>query len=301
MPPYFSLFPILFSRLLGAVLTLALATQDPSWIRVGRVTAVYWPGEERLAMSLAQLADEPGSWPGISAPAARPIRLILAGTTARFDSLTGGRVPVWSGAVAFPASNTIIVRLKDDPRRALRHELAHLALHGVVLRVPRWFDEGYAALAAGEWDRLDALRVNWRLARGDVPTLEELDADLNSGAARAEAAYALATTAVQFLARVGGDRGLEPLLTALARTPDLDRALRESHSATLAQIEELWHRDLRRRYGWLALLSSLGIFWSVVALLLGAAWLWRRRRDRERRSRLDEGWELPPEEPGPSA
>src|SRR2546427_7231813 len=38
-----------------------------------------------------------------------------------------------------------------------------------------WFEEGYAAVAAGEWDRLDALRLNWQVARGMQLDLDELD------------------------------------------------------------------------------------------------------------------------------
>jgi hypothetical protein len=229
--------------------------------------------------------------------------LILAATTARFDSITGGRAPSWSGAVAEPESHTIVLKLKGDPLRALRHELAHLALHSAVTDVPRWFDEGYAAWASGEWDRLDALRVNWELARGMPPNLEDLNRDLEGegGTTRAVAAYALSATAVQLLVRIGGDRGLEPLINSLRRTENIDRALREAHAVTLDQFEELWHRDLRRRYGWLAFVSSATIYWGALAMFLIVAWVWRRRRDRIRRLKLDEGWEIPPDEMPPSA
>jgi MYXO-CTERM domain-containing protein len=227
--------------------------------------------------------------------------LLLAGSGARFDSLTEGRAPSWSGAVAFPASNTIVIKLKGDPARALRHELAHLALHAAVSQVPRWFDEGYAAWAAGEWDRLDVLRVNWELARGAPPTLDQLNRDLQGATARAEAAYALSASAVQLLARIGGDRGLEPLVTALRHASSFDAALREAHAVTLDQFEELWHRDLRRRYGWLSFLTSATVLWGWLAVLLVMVWAWRRRRDRARRLALDEGWEIPPDEPPPTS
>src|SRR5207247_917613 len=98
-----------------------------------------------------------GPWPG------RPVRVILAPPRATFDSLTRGRLPGWSEGAAFPEAGTIVL-LSDHPSArlsvALRHELAHLALRTRVRRrLPLWFDEGYAAVAAGEWDRLDALRL----------------------------------------------------------------------------------------------------------------------------------------------
>src|SRR5207237_1347579 len=80
------------------------------------------------------------------------------------------RQPGWSEGAAFPEAGTIVL-LSDRPSArlsvALRHELAHLALRTRVRRrLPLWFEEGYAAVAAGEWDRLDALRLNWQVARG---------------------------------------------------------------------------------------------------------------------------------------
>jgi hypothetical protein len=291
---------IAYMPLIPLMLLMPLVQGPPS-LTVGRVTAIYWPGTERAAASFAAMADQSGPWPGVPQAASRPIRLILADNTARFDSLTGGHAPPWSEAVAFPAENTIIVRTRGDPRRSLRHELAHLALHSAISSAPRWFDEGYAAWASGEWDRVDVLRVNWELARGRPPTFDQLNRDLQGGAGRAEAAYALAATAVQMLARIGGEHGLEPIITALGRTSDFDTALRQAHAVTLDQFEELWHKDLKRRYGWLSFFSSVTIFWGMLTAVLIVAWLWRRRRDRERRVALDEGWELPPEEPPPSA
>ncbi len=263
-------------------------------MQVGRVTVIYWAGEATVAAALAELADRAVVWPGIREPSQRRIRLVLASTAQRFDSLTAGRVPEWGVGAAFPASNTIVLRLTGRPRRVLRHELAHLALHSVVQHVPRWFDEGYAARAAEEWDRLGALRVNWTLLRGAIPSLHDLDAYLRRGnAAEVDAAYALSTTAVILLERLGGDRGLEPLLTTLQGTRNFDLALRATHQMTLGQLERLWQRDVRKRYGWLLVFSSLTVFWAFAGVMLALLWMWRRQRDRGRRAALDEGWVIP--------
>jgi hypothetical protein len=273
------------------MLGLLVAAQGPSWLQVGRVTAVYWEGDATKAAALAELADRMWPWPGIREPVEHPIRLVVVSDAERFDSLTAGRLPEWGVAAAFPATNTIVLRPMGDPRRALRHELAHLALHSVVRSVPRWFDEGYAVWAAGEWGRLEALRVNWALLRGERPSLIELDGYLRGPtASSAEAAYALAATAVLFLERLGGERGLEPILLALATDGDIDRALRRSYQVTLGQFEDLWRRDLKNRYGWLLVLSTFSAFWAVAGVMLVALWVWRRHRDQERRAALDEGW-----------
>ena len=263
---------------------------------MGLVRAVFWPGDERLATALAEAADQAGPWPGLERPAPFPITLLLTRSAARFDSLTRNQLPAWSGAAAFPGSSTIVLRVSGDPMRTLRHELAHLVLARAVPHAPLWFAEGYAVRAAGEWDGLDGLALNWRILRGRPPTFRELDRELRAGAGHARAAYVLAASAVLYLERLGGERGLELLLTRLQQERSFERAVRTTHLLTMEGLEANWHRDLRRRYGWLLFGSSLTVFWGLTALAVGVVWWRRRRRDRVRRAALDEGWEVPPPE-----
>ena len=287
------------------LLPLLLQSAGPSAVTVGRVTAIAWPDQEPLAVALAEAADRTAPFPGIGPLPARPIRLILAPTRARFDSLTRGRLPPWSEGAAFPESGTIVLLSDGPPDRlsaALRHELGHLALHWRlgVHRPPLWFDEGYAAFAAAEWDRLEALRLNWQIARGVRMDLDEVDQALRSDRPDAQTAYALATTAVLLLDRWGGTRGLGPLIDRLAELPTFDTALRAVYHVTEGDFESRWERDVATRYGLLSWAEAVGLFWAVLAVLL--IWLvrLRRRRDAARRARLDEGWTLPDDE-GPSA
>ncbi|MBI3981811.1 MAG: hypothetical protein HY337_02790 [Gemmatimonadetes bacterium] len=274
----------------GGTARARAASQGPEMVRVGDAEAVFWPGDGVLAAALAEAADRAGPWPGLPDSVRLPVRIIVARSDRQFDSLTAGRLPGWGAGAAFPGARTVVVQGRGDPFRILRHELAHVALHAVVRRAPLWLDEGYASRAAGEWDRLDALRVNLAVAAGRVPTLRALVAELRGSAPRAEAAYALATTAVLLLERLGGERGLAPLMTALAATGDLDRALRASYQLSLEQFERRWHEDLRARYGWVSLLGSVGALWAVVLLTVGGLWYRRRRRDAARRKALDDGW-----------
>ncbi|HEX9603862.1 MAG TPA: hypothetical protein VF973_08935 [Myxococcales bacterium] len=271
---------------------------------VGRVTAVAWPGQQALALALAQAVDGAAPFPGVGPLPDHPIRVILAPTRATFDSLTAGRLPSWSEGAAFPDRGTVVL-LSDRPSvglsTALRHELAHLALRARVRRpLPLWFEEGYAAVAAGEWDRLDALRLNWQVARGVQLDLDELDRMLRSDRPDAATAYALATTAVLLLERWGGGHGLEPLIDHLTRDATLDLALRHTYHLTEGDFEVRWQRDVASRYGWLGWASAVGLFWAALGLVL--IWLvrLRRRRDRARRALLDEGWTVP-EDDAPTA
>lgn len=285
------------SSLVIFAVSVGLSFQQPATVRVGRVEAVYWKGDEAAATALAEFADRAGPWPGMPALDSAPIRLIVTRSAERFDSVTRGRLPSWSGGAAFPRSNTVVIMLGGDPFGTLAHELAHLALHRAAARLPLWFAEGYAARAAQEWGRLDALGLNWALMTGDIPSFGRLNAELRSGPTHARAAYALATAAVLFLERLGRERGLGPLIANAGATGSFERAVRRTHLVTLDQLEAIWHRDIRARYGWLRIFTSFALFWSVTAVVVGVVWARRRSRDRDRKALLDEGWVIPPEEP----
>jgi hypothetical protein len=259
---------------------------------VGRITAVAWPGQRALATALAEFADRSRDFPGIGPLPDRPIRLILAPTRALYDSLTRGRLPLWSEGAAFPDASTIVLLTDKSPNRptvaALRHELAHLALRWRVgYHAPLWFEEGYAAVAAQEWDRLDALRLNWQLARGVRMNLDDVERSLRGARGDAETGYALATTAVLMLERWGEGRGLAPLIANLPQSKSFDAALRATYHVTESDFEERWQRDIGSRYGWLSLAGALGFFWLALGSVLAALVLLRRRRDREKRAALE--------------
>ena len=264
----------------------------PSATQVGRVTAVAWPGQEALAVAIAETADRARDFPGIGALPDRPMRIVLAPTRAIYDSLTRGRLPLWSEGAAFPDAGTIVL-LSDgptvQPSNALRHELAHLALRWEVgRRAPLWFEEGYAAVAAREWGRLDALALNWQVARGMRMNLDDVDRALRGARGDAEAGYALAATAVLLLQRWGGERGLEPLLTNLARAESFDAALRATYHVTEGDFELRWQKDVGSRYGWFSWATAMGFFWLAIGSLLVALVMLRRRRDRAKRVALEE-------------
>jgi len=255
-----------------------------------------------LAMSLGDAAAEPRQWYGLGRRLPGPLRLIVVRGDQRVARLVTEGAPSWGAGFTFPGSRTILIRADaGDPERILRHELAHLALHDAIrVRVPLWFDEGYAALAAGELDRLDALRLNLSVARGRVPGFFELDRALRGNESTAQAAYGLAASAVSLLARRHPTRSLTPLLERLGAGEGFDAAVLAMTGSPLGRFELEWQRDVRKRFGLLGWAMAGGL-WAVVAVLLVlSVWL-RRRRDRPRRRALDDGWivEAEPESEAP--
>jgi hypothetical protein len=220
--------------------------------------------------------------------------IAVAPDAARFREWIGPTVPEWGAAVAIPAHSRVVVRGRaagaaagGDPRTVLRHELAQLALHDAMGDVPpRWFVEGYASFAAGEWGRDELLATNLALLFRPLPTLDALDRQLTAGAQEARSAYALSHRAVAELASLDPERGLSLMFAYWKDGGRLDRAVRRAYGITLDGFEERWQRRTRLRYGVLALVGDLTVatvFALAVMIPLSVA---RRRRDRGRMERL---------------
>ncbi len=259
--------------------------------------AVAWPDEMDLAVALAEAAGRAVEWPGLGRHAPGPLRLVVLAPGRKLDGLSRQGVPPWTAGLAYPAARTIVVRRRGASAfTVLRHELAHLALHDAVPgRVPLWFDEGYAAWAAGEFDRLQQLNVNIAVLQGRIPNLDELDRALRGSPTTAETAYALATTAVIELARRTSGGELEPLFARLMEGEQFDSAVRSTIGLTVDQYEVVWRQAIRRRYNLLTWVTAGGL-WTILGGLVLLVHFLRRRRDIPRRLALDEGWVIPDEE-----
>ena len=250
-----------------------------------------------LAVALAEQADRPLDWPGIGRRGSGPIQLMVAPDAEAFTRVSRGRVPRWGVGLAIPGGRAIVVRADaPDPHEVLRHELAHLALHDAIrVRVPLWFDEGYAVVAAGEWDRLESLRLNLAVVRGAVGDLTSLDAALRQSEAEAATAYALAGSAVLLLARSNPGQSLDALVRKLEGGTAFGEAVAITTGYTLGTFERAWQKDLRNRYGWLVWLFAGG-GWAILGVLVLVLARWRRKRDAPRRAALDTGWDVTEDE-----
>ncbi|HEX7120161.1 MAG TPA: hypothetical protein VF212_15305 [Longimicrobiales bacterium] len=271
-----------------------LAAQRPDTVWAGPLAGIHWPGGRRLAervlSRVRRMPPLPALPPG-ALDGGPPVRVFFAPDPARFDSLTGARAPEWGAAIAIPAENAIVLPgyfsergAPHDLVRTLRHELAHIALHRYLAPAtpPRWFDEGYARIAAGEWDLDAAWQLRLAFATGRAPHLDSLALDWPRGAVDARVAYLLSTTAVAFLLERGGERALAIFLQRWKASGSLDAALRRTYGLTLGQFEHDWRQEVRQDYGWAYFLANSAIFWVFLGLLFLLLYIRRRRQTRAR-------------------
>lgn len=273
-------------------------------LRGATITVWYAPDDSLAAeMVLAFLLGQ-GALPGLPEGLPGGVTAVLTHSAAAFDEVTGGGVPEWRAGVALPELDVLVIPLGEgrsiaDPesRRVLRHEWAHLGLHQSLagLRIPRWFDEGYAQWASGGWDASQAWRLRVLIAMGRAPPLDSLSLVWPRDRASADAAYLLAASAVAYLLGDSGSRGLELFLDRWRREQSFDGALRATFGVTTGQFEEDWRRHVKDRYGWLFVLSHSAVFWMVMALVLLLMARVRHRRNREQMARLRAG--EPPDAP----
>jgi hypothetical protein len=255
---------------------------------LGRLTAVAYPSDLPLARALLAAAARRDTFPGLPRPRAR-VLLAVAPDAATFRAWAGPGAPEWGAALAFPGERRVVMQGRaagseaGDPVAVFRHELAHLALHEALGDLPpRWFDEGYASLAAGEWGRDDVLATNVALLTRGVPHLDALDALFAEGSGAAQYGYALAYRAVADLAALDPDRGLTLFFRYWRETGRFDPAVRQAFGLTSDAFEAAWRARTRARYGTLALVANVSIVGGLALGLILPFWSARRRRDRER-------------------
>jgi hypothetical protein len=197
--------------------------------------------------------------------------------------------PTYASGVAYPPLHFVLLSMIApgsnqgvDLDDVFRHELAHVALEDATLghHVPRWFNEGLAVHESNElpWERR---RVLWDAAlSGSVLALDDLDRNFPDAGAKVNIAYAESVDFVQFLMRDADQKRFTSLIERVRAGTPFDRALADAYGTDLHRLEYQWKEELGRRFKLMPVLTGTGTVGAIMAALLVAAWVKRRRRAR---------------------
>ena len=290
--------------LLGLLVAGPAAGQDP-WTELSgaNVRVRYQGSDSSRAARALRVLERIDLLPALGQVPERPL-LTIAPTREVMDSLAGGRVPEWGAAVALSERMEMVVPGRQlwppspvEEARILRHEWAHLALAQELggLRIPRWFNEGYAEWSAGGWRGGGAWKLRVALAMGGAPSLDSLALRWPAGRTPSEVAYLLSASVIEYLVVSSGPRALEAFFHEWRETRSFDGAMRAVYGATPAQLEADWRKWATRRYGWLMVVSHSAVFWAILSGGLVSMALIRQRYRRQQMARLRAG--EPPDSP----
>ena len=244
---------------------------------------------------------------GLDAPGP-DIRVVLAPESSPLAREMPAWVTGYTDGVTTAGGSVVVILAERTPsypdgglEEVLAHEVAHVLIRRAAggRRVPRWFDEGLAMLAARSWRLRDQTELAIGLLGGPRVPLWKLD-DLFQGDRRqVERGYALAGTLVQDLLERYGSSVPRIVLARVAHGDTFDEALRGATGATSIEIgEAFWERQATLRR-WIPILTSTAALWFAISVLAIVAAIRKRRQ----RVDLEEAQrEMPaadPDEPTP--
>jgi hypothetical protein len=231
-----------------------------------------------------------------------PIHVVLAPES----SPLARDVPPWVSGYTDGVSNVVVLLPERTPsypdgglEEVLAHEVAHVLIYRASAgrRLPRWFNEGLAMLAARSWRLTDQTHLALSLLFARKVPLWRLDDLFDGDRSDVERAYALSGALVQDLLDRYGTGVPRALLSRVAEGLSFDEALRRTTGATLVDVgDAFWARQtfLKR---WLPVLTSTAVLWFGISLLAVMAAV-KRRRQRAALAEAGEGEEQPsPEVP----
>jgi len=276
-------------------------------------TRLVFDPQPGLPPSANRLVEGPRPWiasvmelVGLDEPGP-DIRVVLAADS----SPLARRVPAWVSGYTDGVSNVVVILAQRTPsypdgglEEVLAHEVAHVLIHRASggRRVPRWFDEGTAMLAARSWRLRDQTELALGLLSGPRVPLWKLDDLFQGERGEVERGYALSGTLVQDLLERYGPAVPRIVLARVAHGDTFDEAMRGATGATLIDIGEAFYERQASLKRWIPILTSTAVLWFGISLLAIIAGIRKRRRRVELKEEAGEAEaegeaEEPPEEP----
>jgi hypothetical protein len=160
---------------------------------------------------------------------------------------------VWTGGVAMPEYNAMILGVPDQDLEwaalILPHELAHLIVKSATFNCkgndfPVWLNEGIAEYTDGPYSDSDQEKVIAALEAGQLPSLISLEDGFPGQPEKAARAYVQSEMTVSYLVEEFGFEQMRELLVAYQAGQTIDKALEEVYGFNTYGLDTAWRASL---------------------------------------------------------
>jgi hypothetical protein len=222
-------------------------------ITSGQVTLFWYEGNSSFAQqlmiaaqgALSRLSDD------FNASLQQPVKFYIYADAA---ALQGALVnpDVWTGGIASPAYNTIMIGISEDSidwgMRAVAHELGHLVVGQIVYSpfgaLPMWLFEGTAMNAEGDLVSDFQDRLDRAVSGNSLFSVRSIASSFPADSSDAKLCYAESYSVVRFLTDNYGSEKLLALIGAFKQGSTDDDALRQVYGFDTDGLNEAWRASL---------------------------------------------------------
>ena len=280
----------------------ALAREDVAWERLDRPPFQFLfreesrPEAESLAAEAPRVLADLVRDLGVHPPPVISVTILPVSSAAR-SAGEGGGAPHW--AVGFVRGSSSAVVLRGDLIRAypfedllslFGHEMTHVLLNSLPEgggELPRWFHEGVAVMESRRWSFRDAFALGSTLVVGTPTPLDRLATSFPEEEGAARAAYAESFSFINFLEREHGPGAVRRVMIGMTIGEPFPEAFRRAVGIELGAAEAAWRDKVTWAYRWIPALTSTGVLWFAITVLVFLSRIAKRRRERA----LQEAWE----------
>lgn len=258
----------------------------------------YDPSDPYLAKLMAGAADDAlrrtSKDLGYKPEPNRPFPLYVYPTHIGFIRAGGLETSKFTVGTANSGSEAISVDASgvfELPDEVLAHEITHAVIFRLLgpnaASLPLWINEGLAKYESEEFSDADDSLVAEAAAEGSLMTLTYLTKSFPEK--QSSLAYAESSSAVRYMVKRYGKSSPRVLLSELARTGSMDKAILKATGRTVDRFADEWLAKVNRKYHALSLTRAVTAIISVtMAVLVIIAFLVRRKQKIEAAKRWEQ-------------
>jgi hypothetical protein len=160
--------------------------------------------------------------------------------------------PDWTGGLAYPENNIILIGISEDVmewgRHAVTHELTHVLVGHYTFTclgdVPTWLNEGMAKYSEGEWDKDAQTQLKEAISSDELMSVRSLSSSFPEDSTKANLAYTQSQSLVSFLIKEYKPDKMLALLGNLRDGITIDEALKKVYGFDQDGLEDAWRTSV---------------------------------------------------------